>query len=300
MISVIIPAYNSDRYISSAIKSVLEQTYQDLEIIIIDDGSTDDTRKVIESFNDQRISYIYQENSGVATARNNGLKKSGGEYVAFLDADDCWLPEKLHMQYDKICSRNDIFMVYSAFEMLYEDHDRTKVYKYNHNENSFTKKLLIDPFKSIPFPSTVLIKKSSIDKVGYFNPEFLTGEDWDLWLRLTKTGKSAYIDRILVKKLTHSESITNSLDLEETGKYHFKLLNNFFNNNPHYNNLKNQAFSMIYYDVACRYYDRNNCKPTKKLYINLLKSFIEYPPLYLTKAKFKFAFNTLIKSQFAM
>jgi glycosyltransferase involved in cell wall biosynthesis len=294
-VSVIIPAYNSEEYISSAVKSVLNQTHSDLELIIIDDGSTDNTKKIVDFFDDLRIKYIYQKNAGVAVARNNGIKNSTGEYIAFLDADDIWKPEKLQVQLDKILAEDDVCMIYSAFEMLYKGSNRTKIYRYNHNEQNFTEKLITDPFKTVPYPSTVILKKSYLDRTGDFNQEFKTGEDWDLWLRLLALGKCSYIDEPLVKKLTHDESITNSLDLESTKKYHFKLLNKFFTENPDYKRLRSKAFSVIYYDIACRYYGRNNFMPTRELYLNLLKSFLSYPPLYLTRPKMQFLLEVLIK-----
>ena len=121
LISVIIPTYNSQKYISSAVNSVLSQTYKAFELIIVDDGSTDNTGEIVASFDDRRIRYIRQNNSGVAVARNTGIKSSKGEYIAFLDADDIWERDKLAVQIDEISSDDNICMVYSAFNMIYED-----------------------------------------------------------------------------------------------------------------------------------------------------------------------------------
>jgi glycosyltransferase involved in cell wall biosynthesis len=107
-ISVIIPTYNSGRFINDAIRSVISQTCQPDEIIIIDDGSTDNTRNVVESTNDNRIKYIYQENAGVSSARNLGLKVCSGDFVAFLDADDMWRPTMLEEQSSILASDKSI------------------------------------------------------------------------------------------------------------------------------------------------------------------------------------------------
>ena len=96
LVSVIIPVYNSEPYIAQAIISVLRQTYNNIEIVIVDDGSTDRTGEVIRNFDDARIKYLYQNNHGVSHARNRGLEISRGEFIAFLDSDDRWVPKKLH------------------------------------------------------------------------------------------------------------------------------------------------------------------------------------------------------------
>ena len=97
MFSVIIPAYNAEKFIARAVKSVLDQNYSDFELIILDDGSTDGTKAQIEQFADNRIRYIYEENGGVSAARNKGIIESKGQYICFLDADDEWKPEHLHV-----------------------------------------------------------------------------------------------------------------------------------------------------------------------------------------------------------
>lgn len=295
LISIIIPAYNSAKYISLAVKSVLNQTYQDFELLIIDDGSTDNTKEIIESFKDKRIEYIYQNNTGAASARNTGIKKAKGEYIAFLDADDRWKPDKLARQIKEITCNPETAMIYSAIEIIYEEISDTKTVRFKkYNNNDFIKSLLVDPFKSIPLPSTVLIKKSSLHKAGEFNSDYFTGEDWDLWLRVASFGECRYIDEVLVTKLTHSSSITNSMDLELTGKTHFELLNNFFEKNPSFNSLKNRAYSNVYYDLACRYFARNNNKADKYSFFNLFKSFTSYPQMYFTKNKLRFTAKVLI------
>ena len=105
--SVIIPTYNRCEFVKNAIQSVLDQTYKDYEIIVIDDGSTDSTKDSLSSIIEQ-ITYIYQDNRGVSSARNTGIKKSIGSYIAFLDSDDLWEPKKLELQYQFILANPDI------------------------------------------------------------------------------------------------------------------------------------------------------------------------------------------------
>ena len=116
-VSVIIPTYNCDRYIDQAIASVLEQTYTDYELIIVDDGSTDDTAQVIKSYGD-RINYIYQANQGVAQARNRGLAAAQGQYIAFLDQDDVFLPNKLGEQVSCFELHSDAGIIHSGWQRV--------------------------------------------------------------------------------------------------------------------------------------------------------------------------------------
>src|SRR6476659_7001862 len=115
LVSVIMPAFNAGKYISDAIQSVIQQTYNNWELIVIDDGSTDTTAAIIKEFiaSDDRIKYLYQENGGPGKARNKGLKEAKGIYVAFLDADDLWLPEKLREQLKT--------MFYHKTDLVYSD-----------------------------------------------------------------------------------------------------------------------------------------------------------------------------------
>ena len=112
MVSVIIPTYNREKTILRAINSVLDQTYKEIELIIVDDGSIDNTRKIVESLNCQKIKYIYQKNGGAAKARNTGIIAASGEYISFQDSDDYWYPEKLEKQLAELEDKNaDIVQV---------------------------------------------------------------------------------------------------------------------------------------------------------------------------------------------
>ena len=120
-ISVIIPTFNYGKYIERAIDSILTQTYQDFEIIVVDDGSTDNTKEIIRSKKSDKIRYFYQENKGAPAARNKGIVESKGKYIAFLDADDEWLPTKLEKQVDKFQkSSNKVALIYGWARIIDE------------------------------------------------------------------------------------------------------------------------------------------------------------------------------------
>ena len=123
-VSVIIPTYNAARWIGETIDSVQSQTYKNYEIIVIDDGSVDSTREVLEKYI-KNINYIYQDNKGVSSARNHGIKISAGEYIAFLDNDDIWLPDKLSLQIQVLESQKNIAMIFTDGE-LFDEYRVTK------------------------------------------------------------------------------------------------------------------------------------------------------------------------------
>jgi len=294
LVSVIIPTYNSAKYISRAVESVLNQTYQDFEIIIIDDGSTDNTGEIVQSIKDDRITYIKQENAGPAAARNKGLEIAKGEYIAFLDADDMWKANKLETQI-KCFSQNDkLCLAFSAMDLVNEDLEIIRVKRHRkYTNNELLKQLLTNYPDTVPMPSTVMIKKSYLNEVGYFYPELFTGEDFDLWLRLILKGDFEYIDESLTVSYKPESSITSSIDYTITEKCHEKVLDRFFsqeNLDKKILKLKNAAYSFIYYDISRLHFyrDRKNA-PMDKVLKAFYKSF-KYDPLsYFTvfyKGKF--------------
>ena len=150
-VSVIIPAYNSSGFIEDALESVFKQTYRNYEVIVVDDGSTDKSAEIIGSFSDKRIIYIYQENHGVSVARNKGILESKGEYIAFLDSDDLWLPEKLEKQVAILNNNKNTGLVYTDFDVIHEgessywqlSEDSKVFYKGNVFNKLFMKNLLL-------------------------------------------------------------------------------------------------------------------------------------------------------------
>lgn len=182
-VSVVIATYNTGPYICEAVESVLTQTYRDFEIIVIDDGSTDDTRERLSRFQ-QQIIYIYQENRERSAARNHGIRVAQGEYVAFLDADDYWLPDKLEKQISVLENDPDLAAVNCWMKPFYGDEmlpdiagaafDRRNIH------NAFEELLL-----EKTMPLCAVMRKACLESVGAFDETISCIEDWDLWLRLT-------------------------------------------------------------------------------------------------------------------
>ncbi len=172
LVSVIVPVYNGAQFIGKAIESVLVQNYDPLEIIIVDDGSTDETANIVKSYNNMR--YIYQPNQGVATARNTGINSSRGELIAFLDADDCWAPNKLNIQVDCLLKHPHIGCTLGRQKNFLESGiDKPFWLRKEH--------LLKDHVGFLP---TSLICRDIFDNVGLFNPDYKISEDVEWFSRV--------------------------------------------------------------------------------------------------------------------
>jgi glycosyltransferase involved in cell wall biosynthesis len=186
LVSVIVAVYQGEKYLAKAIQSALDQTHAHLEIIIIDDGSTDGTAAILQSLDDQRLRVFRQENSGAATARNLGLANAHGDYVAFLDADDYWLPRKLEEELRVLVESSDpIGIAYSWYYAVDED----GMLLNRSPRLSYTGSVFQDLLKGATFiiPSASLFHKSIFETVGNFNPHRRHHEDFALILRACRS-----------------------------------------------------------------------------------------------------------------
>lgn len=226
LMSVIIPAYNAERFIGQAIQSVLDQTYCCHEIIVVEDGSTDRTKEVLKRF-DGTIHCLYQKNKGPSAARNAGIKAAQGEFICFLDADDLWTPEKLEVQLGFMEANPDIALVFSDYEEFNEEGlIFSSFLALKHQtfgacpimagplDNAF-EKLVLENF--IPTP-TVMVRKSCLEKTGLFDEEIWSVEDRDLWLRISASFRIACIPRIFCKKRVHQKQVSKQTELALLGK----------------------------------------------------------------------------------
>lgn len=207
-ISIIIPVYNGKKFIAEAINSVLRQTHKDYEIIVVDDGSTDDSGKVLEQFGD-KIRYFYQQNKGISSARNMAIKEAKGEYIALLDQDDVWYPRRLEKQIEVFKIKPDTGMVYSTCYCINEKNEILYKLPYNHKLCSgwVFKDLIFETF--IPVP-TVLIKKSVLDEVGFFNEKYSYAEESELFLRISRLYKIECIDEPLAAYRIHCQNLSRN------------------------------------------------------------------------------------------
>jgi len=235
-VSIIIPTYNRTDLLPRAISSVLNQTFQEFELIVVDDGSADSTKQVVEEFQkkDKRIKYIWQENSGgPAKPRNTGIKNSQGEYIALLDHDDEWLPEKLEKQLEIFEKNRQNNLGFVGCNALIVKEDKIQEYKTPKYKNILPKILERNFIWSC---SSVIIKKLVLDKVGFFDENLKIGDDWDMWIRIIINGYSFdFVDEPLFKYYIHSGNISALKNIKKIAvDYNFLLekYKKYYEQNP--------------------------------------------------------------------
>ena len=260
-ISVIIPTYNRASYICAAIDSVLAQTFNDYEIIVVDDGSTDDTLERLAVYKDQRIKVKHQKNLGQGFARNTGLSVASGEYIAFLDSDDVWMPGKLDLQYGQLVQSKNCYWSYTnAFAFQYSTDN--KLYRINERMRlhfgSIPSELIKRNFITT---STVMVKKVCFDSVGIF-ANFAKAEDWEVWLRLASKFDVCVSSEALVGYRIHEKMVTKGKTPYSIHVSHLKVLDRAIHFAPHlYGELYNEAVSIQYKNTAKRFL--SDCKPMR-------------------------------------
>ncbi|MDT8306348.1 MAG: glycosyltransferase [Anaerolineae bacterium] len=204
-VSIIIPAYNQAHYLGEAIRSALGQSYGDVEVIVVDDGSTDGTQAVVEAFDDARLRYVYQENRGLSAARNTGIRHAHGEYLSYLDSDDRFLPEKLALLLAVLEQRPEVGLV--AGQAIPVDETGAQ------NGRLFDQPLPVDGRELLlgnPLHvGSVLVRRSWQERAGFFDEQLRSYEDWDMWLRLARLGcEMAWVAQPVSLYRFHADQMT--------------------------------------------------------------------------------------------
>lgn len=195
LVSVIIATYNCRQYLATAIESVLSQTYPNLELHIVDDGSIDGTEREVSVFlRDPRVRYHHQPNAGQTVAKNHGIRKSRGEFVGFCDADDMWLPNKLELQLSRFAGNERLGVVYTRAAIM--DENGAHVSRDTSDDPDYRSgRVTSDLFKInfVPF-GTALVRRRCLDELGAFDERYGMGIDWELWLRLSLHYEFLFVD----------------------------------------------------------------------------------------------------------
>ena len=199
-VSVVIATYNYGCYLSGAIDSALGQTFEDLEVVVVDDGSTDDTPQVIEPYlSDPRVRYHRTENQGQPAAKNTGISLARGRLVAFLDADDLWLPEKLELQVALFEADAGLGVAYTRRLQMDANGRRLEYEQPQLHRGNVLPKMFEDNFVCF---SSSMVRHDVFDAVGTFDERIPLAIDYDLWLRVARTFRFDYVDRPLVEYRT--------------------------------------------------------------------------------------------------
>lgn len=293
-VSVVIPAYNYGYFIGEAIDSVLNQTCKDLEIIVVNDGSTDSTEDVVRAYHG-RVIYVKQVNQGVSSARNHGISLSNGKYVAFLDADDLWLPEKLERSVAYL-EKNKLDWVCTARLKLDENGKYTRrrieeesgMYDKESGVLTNLERGLFNPDYNLPFPSTILLRKECFTVAGLFEESLKTSEDCDLWMRFQEAGLTGgYLDEPLVIYRHHQKGLSRKSALSslegniKVAKKHAKILKVD-------KLLRSEIYSSFWWDRAVSFYLINEKLRALKC---AALSFLYYPRISKVTKLLKYRFN---------
>ncbi len=273
--SIIIPAFNAAKYLNATIQSVINQSDQDWEVLIIDDGSKDNTKEALEAFlSDSRIHYYYQKNSGVSIARNNGINRAQGQYIAFLDADDAWESDNLEKKI-KILNSKDTDWVYS--DMLYADENMIpKGLAPMGNDQNILEDILLWEKQVIPGPcSNIIAKRKCFESGLLFDPSLSTAADQDFCIRLSSKYKGRRIPEALWRYRVLDNSMSRNIKVMQSD--HIKVFKKAEQNMLFKSFwFKQRCFSNLYINLAGSWWVNGNSK-TKGFYF-LLRSLLTYPP----------------------
>jgi len=280
-VSVVITCYNYAHFLPYSMDAALSQTYEDLEVIVIDDGSTDNTEDVMKPYlADKRVKYIKQKNAGQAVAKNVGIDNSTGKYVAFLDADDIWENDKIKSQM-KLFEDPEVGVVYCISCYIDENNnpiDHTRTSKYLRYQKGWVSHgLFLDNF--VPF-SSAIVRKECFDRLGGFDESYRMGIDWDLWLRLSVHYKFDYVDSPYLKyRKGHSGQMSKKYEVRKEDST--RIMFTFMQNNPDLlpKSLVTEARTYTYCNRGYHYRDIAPMESLKN-YLAAIKYSILHLPAY--------------------
>jgi glycosyltransferase involved in cell wall biosynthesis len=245
--------------VCKAIDSALNQTYKDIEIIVIDDGSSDNTQELLVQKYRDKIRYFYQENRGVACARNAGIQESRGEYIAFLDSDDTWMPAKLDAQMKIFQSDTDVGLVYCGYTTLDMQGEILGQVKPACKGVIYYDLILGNQMGT----SSVVIKRECVERVGFFQSRYSPAEDYEYWIRISKKYKVDFIEDPLVQYIVHDKGLSqNSREMEQAV---INILNDQWKESQLDEDLKHRSYSNNCVNLAWSYYRAGDCVSFSRL-----------------------------------
>lgn len=279
LVSVVIPAYNAEHYLEETLKSVMQQDYRHLEIIVVDDGSKDQTSAIARKLakEDNRIQYVYQENQGVSAARNHGYRLSNGNYLGFLDADDIWLPENITLKFALIDKNKDVGLVHSDAMLIDEKGNSLHEVKAGQSGNLLDRMLLWEG-TCVHSPGSILVKREVIEKIGGFDTELSTGADQEFFMRVAASYKIDRLPQVTWHYRIHQQNMHSNITLMERDTllvYRKSRENHFFKSNR----FRRKCYSNMYLILSGSWY--HNGKNTRRAILYGFKAVLTYPPALL-------------------
>lgn len=261
-VSVIIPAYNSMSFLPQTLASVLAQTYQNFEVIIINDGSTDGIDQWIEGITDSRVKYISQSNQGPAVARNTGISNTQASYLAFLDADDLWQPTKLEKQVSILDNYPEVGLVYSwvgSVDCL--GNINGKIRK-NYAEGNVWQQII--KHNIVECGSNPMIRRICLEKLGQFEPQITYAQDWQMWLKIASCYHFKVIKEPLVYYRAHSGNRSKKWHLMEQN--YQTIIEKVFASVPaNLQNFQDRCYGFAYLRIAWKTLQNSNVEYQKTL-----------------------------------
>jgi len=277
LISIILPLYNGGEFIEKTLLSIGQQSFNNAELIIIDDGSTDNSIEIIKSISSKsscsilkNLKIVTQKNGGVASARNHGIEKAEGEWLSFIDQDDIWLPGKLGKQIEMLQGTNASFC-YTAFSRFYAD-GREVIKKNGSADRKESLRSLISGKLFIP-PSTVLVKKEIAEIEGGFNSDFIPSDEWDFFLKILEKYDPVYCPEILVKFRSHPTSTakTQKRKIFEAQLKVIERHTDIARKTGAYKELKRRKANVLWH-LGKEYEADNDKKTAREFYIKAIKN----------------------------
>lgn len=273
--SIVIPLYNKANYIENTLRSVLNQTFTDYEIIVINDGSTDNSVVKVLEFNDSRIQLYNQKNQGASVARNLGIEKAKYDYIAFLDADDLWMPNHLETLKTLIHNFPNVGIFASRYKLVFRN-GKNYTPKFNGISADF-EGIVPDYFDaSLTYPistsSSIVIPKYVFKKTGYFKPAISSGQDVDMWIRIASNYPVAISNKVTASYLHYIEDSLSKTPILDKKLKDFNDYKQLEESNP---SLK-KYLDLYRIEYALQYKIAGESKKSKELFKNILKENISF------------------------
>lgn len=268
LVSAIIPNYNYERYVGKAVESALAQTYQNIEIIVVDDGSDDKSRELLTQYSD-RIKVIEQKNSGVCAARNRGAAESNGDYLAFLDADDIWMPEKIKRQVDRFTCDPQIGIVHVGVEDIDADGNNIAFHLKGMEGNVSEHFLFFEEAVVLGGGSGVMIKRSVFEESGGFDETLSTSADWELYFRISSKYSIAFVAEPLLQYRLHGSNMHSNVQRMEQEM--IRAYEKAFDGSSFSDSVKSKAYGRLFRVLSGSYFRAGNFSDFSRTAITSLK-----------------------------